>query len=268
MSMTAGAVSPEFRMRGSFTLETRMPRILSLMALATTIAYSQELKTATTHPMQYYLSLPEGWTAEKAWPVVVAIESANRDFQANAAEFARARGGAPFIVVAPLVVTGGGSGFRDVPTYHYTSTVWKEIDRVGAFAFDEAGIAAVIGDVHRIYRGEERYFLTGWEAGGHTVWAMLFQHPERLRAAAPVTPNYLGRWMSEESFSSSNARAQLPVWVFQSTQLPSPYIGQQSAKALEIAKAHGFGNVSVVSVDKAHGPLAEDVLRFFEGLLH
>ena len=39
-----------------------------------------QLKTASTHPIQYYLSLPEGWTAEKKWPVVVVIESADREF--------------------------------------------------------------------------------------------------------------------------------------------------------------------------------------------
>ena len=39
-----------------------------------------QLKTASTHPIQYYLSLPEGWTKAKKWPVVVVIESADRDF--------------------------------------------------------------------------------------------------------------------------------------------------------------------------------------------
>jgi len=235
--------------------------------LVVTIAHAQELKTATTHPMQYYLSLPDGWTAGKTWPVVVTIESANRDFHSIAAAFARARGNQPFLVAAPLVVTGGGSGFRDVPTFHYTDAAWREIDRVGDFAFDETGIAAVIADVHRLYGGEERYFLTGWEAGGHTVWAMTFRHPDQLRGVAPVTPNYLGRWMSEESFSSSTERARLPVRVFQSTHVPSPYIGQQAAHAVEIAKGHGFGDVSVVTVDKAHGPLAEEVMQFFRELL-
>ncbi len=39
-----------------------------------------QLKTASTHPMQYYLSLPEHWVAGKRWPVVVVIESAEREF--------------------------------------------------------------------------------------------------------------------------------------------------------------------------------------------
>src|SRR5579859_5319904 len=31
------------------------------------------LKTASRHPVQYYLSLPKGWSAQKQWPVLLAI---------------------------------------------------------------------------------------------------------------------------------------------------------------------------------------------------
>src|SRR5262245_23877036 len=50
-----------------------------------------QLKTASTHPIQYYLSLPEGWVAGKKWPVVVVIESAEREFLQAATAFAEAR---------------------------------------------------------------------------------------------------------------------------------------------------------------------------------
>src|SRR4051812_5095742 len=126
-----------------------MIRGLALAVALAGAAHAQELKTATGHPMQYYLSLPEDWSAGKTWPVIVAIESANRDFRANAEAFARARGKLPFIVVAPLVVTGGGAGFRTVLAYRYSDAVWSEIDRMGQFHFDETGIAAVVADVHR-----------------------------------------------------------------------------------------------------------------------
>jgi dienelactone hydrolase len=91
----------------------------------------------------------------------------------------------PFLIVAPLVVTKGGANVRGVPSYHYCDAVWSEIERVGPIRFDAEGIAAVVADVKRLYVGEDRYFLTGWEAGGHTVWAMLFQYPEQWRAVAP-----------------------------------------------------------------------------------
>src|SRR5258708_6230785 len=75
-----------------------------------------QLKTASSHPIQYYLSLPEGWTTGKKWPVVVVIESADREFLAAATAFAQAGKQRSFILVTPLVLTNGGPGYRSVPT--------------------------------------------------------------------------------------------------------------------------------------------------------
>ena len=238
--------------------------------LAATVGLPQtgpQLKTASTHPMQYYLSLPQGWTASKKWPVVVAIESANREFQQTAEVFAQARAALPFIVVTPLVLTNGGASYRQVPTYHYAAAVWDQADRVGRCRFDAEGIAAVAADVRRLYGGEDRYFLTGWEAGGHTVWATLFQHPEALRAVALSDPNYQGRCL-DDGFSSNSARADLPIRIFTTGATPNSYIVAQSTEAKATAEAHGYGSVSQAALPaKPHGPLAEDVLAYFSSLL-
>lgn len=241
--------------------------VLFCLAAAAGNAQTVELKKASTHPMQYYLSLPEGWAAGQRYPVVVAIESANRDFQGNAQIFARARGKMPFVIVVPMVVTNGGAAYRSVATYRYGAAEWAEIDRVGDFHFDEAGIAAVIADVKRLYGGEDRYFLTGWEAGGHTVWALLFQRPERLRAVAPVSTNYAGRWMSPQEFSAAPERAHLPVKVFLAGGLPSTFLSKQTAAAMDLARQHGYGNVSLATVEKPHGPLADEAMQYFGSLL-
>ena len=63
---------------------------------------SEELRTASSHSMQYYVSLPQDWTVDRNWPVAVVIESANRQFQETLAVFAKARKDMPFILVAPL----------------------------------------------------------------------------------------------------------------------------------------------------------------------
>ena len=230
---------------------------------------SPVLKTASTHPMQYYVSLPLDHSPSRSWPVVVVIPDAKREFRENLNAFAAAGSRSRFIFVAPLVLTCGGP-YRGNPPYPYSAEAWKRVDSEGAFAFDEAGIAAVVADVHRELGGEERYFLTGWEAGGHTVWAMLFRHPDALRAVAPVTTNYLGRWLAEKDFSSAPARATLPVTVLfvgpQKGDLETArgYLMKQSRDAVELARKHGYENVSfeVVS-DRPHGPLAEDVLKRF-----
>jgi dienelactone hydrolase len=231
-----------------------------------------ELKTASSHPIQYYLSLPDGWTAGKKWPVVVVIESAERNFQNAATVFARSSHRGPFILVTPMVVTNGGSGYRNVPSYHYSDAVWNRIQNSGDFTFDVDGITAIMQDMAKQYGGEDKYFVTGFEAGGHTVWALLFNHPEVIRGAALVIPNYLGRWVDEGHISSYPGRRDLPIRTFIATNdslaaAGSP-IFSQLQRAMSLAKANGYQNISQVSVEgKRHEPLADDVLAYFSSLL-
>jgi hypothetical protein len=144
----------------------------------------------------------------------------------------------------------------------------EEKNRCG---FDFEGIEAVAAEVRKLYQGEPRYFLTGWEAGGHTVWALLFTHPEQVRAAAPAVTNYAARCM-DSGFSNSPARVNLPVTVFQvdtgRDKAPGRYVYVQSEEAMKAARDHGFQNVTErVVAGRPHGPLAAEVLDYFAGLL-
>lgn len=231
-----------------------------------------QLKTASGHPIQYYLSLPEGWTAGKKWPVVVVIESADREFLAAATAFAQARQRRPFILVTPLVVTNGGSGYRTVPTYHYSDAVWDRIQKSGQFNFDMDGITAIMQDVVKQYGGEEKYFVTGFEAGGHTVWGILFNHPEVARGAVLVCPNYLGRWVDEQHLSSSAERTNLPIRNFVGTKDAACSAGSpiytQMSRAMSLAAAHGYNNVSFTGIEgKGHERLADEALDYFSSLI-
>ena len=231
-----------------------------------------QLKTASSHSIQYYLSLPEGWTAAKKWPVVVVIESADRDFLQAATVFAQARRRAPFILVTPLVVTNGGAGYRSVPSYHYSDAVWTEIQNSGPFNFDKAGITAIMLDVTKQYGGDDKYFIAGLEAAGHTIWGILFNHPEAVRGAVLVCPNYLGRWVDEARVSSAPERAALPIRNFIGSKdelcAPGTPIYTQMQKAISVAEAHGYKNVSLTRVEgKGHERLADEVLAYFSSLL-
>lgn len=231
-----------------------------------------QLKTASSHPIQYYLSLPEGWTAAKKWPVVVVIESADRDFFQAATVFAQARRQRPFILITPLVVTNGGSGYRNVPTYHYSDAVWATIQNSGPFNFDVDGITAIMKDVVKQYGGEDKYFIAGLEAAGHTIWGILFNHPEVVRGAALVCPNYLGRWVDEEHISPAVERVTLPIRNFIGSKdelcAPGTPIYAQMQKAMSLAAAHGYNNVSLTRVEgKGHDRLADEVLTYFSSPL-
>jgi dienelactone hydrolase len=215
--------------------------------------------------------LPRDWAPGKTWPVVVAVPGAERDFEGHARLFARARGKMPFIVVVPLVLTNGNTRYREIPTYHYADDVWTEVERVGRCRFDEEGLAAVARDVRTRYGGAERYFLTGYEAGGHLVWATVFRHPEALRAAAMSGPNYIGRCMENGRFSDSPARVDLPVRVFEGADSPfwapgKPFSAQwQNAKRL--AEEHGYRGLSFTPVPgQGHRPFPDEVLAYFRSL--
>src|SRR5437667_7705674 len=101
--------------------------LLSHLATCQTI----EKKIASTHPMHYCLSLPNGWKAGRQWPVVVAIEDADRDFKRNADVFVKARGDMPFILVIPEVITNGGSRYREATGYSYKPADWDRVAKDG-----------------------------------------------------------------------------------------------------------------------------------------
>ena len=231
-----------------------------------------QLKTASTHPIQYYLSLPEGWTATKKWPVVVVIESADREFLQAATAFAQARGTRPFILVTPLVVTNGGAGFRNVPTYHYSNEVWDRIQNSGQFKFDMDGITAIMQDMVTQYGGEDKFFITGLEAAGHTIWAVLFNHPELVRSAALVCPNYLGRWVDEAQISNAPERVNLPIVSFTGANdtvcAADKPIHKQITQAIAVARDHGYKNVGETLIkNKGHERLAAEMLDYFSSSL-
>ena len=231
-----------------------------------------QLKTASTHPIQYYLSLPDGWSAGKKWPVVVVIDSAERDFLQAATAFAQARRQQPFIIVTPLVVTNGGAGARSVPAYHYSDQVWDRIQSAGPFTFDMDGITAIMQDVKKDYAGEDKYFITGLEAAGHTIYGIVFNHPEVLRGVAVVCPNYAGRWIDEAHISSAPEGITLPVRNIVGTSdtlcAPGTPIYKQMQNAISVAGEHGYKNVTLVRMEgKGHERLATEVLDMFSSSL-
>lgn len=250
------------------------PGILGAVAVVGVLAAPPqvELKTAANHAMQYYLSLPEGWNAGRQWPVVVAIEAADRNFRQTAEAFASERGSRPFIIVVPLVLTGGGTAQQHQGDYSYSAAAWARAAQDGNCRFDEDGLTAVLDDVRKHYAGENRAFLTGWEAGGHVVWAQVFHHPEHWRAVAIVSPNFQARCMDDGLVSSDTARRTLPVTVFHGDSgdywAPGLYAQEQWEQARTLGIAHGFADFHEVRVTPyRHGPLPHEVLHLFSTML-
>lgn len=226
-----------------------------------------ERRTAPAHPMQYLVSRPEGWEEGKSWPVVLAIPGAERDFAAYGEAFVRARGARPYLIVTPYVLTNGGSRIRGIPEYPYDSATWDRIESEGPWTFDLAGLQAVLADVHARDGGEVGAFMTGLEAAGHTIWATAFEHAELLRAAAPVAPNYLGRWVEASRPSARPIPVRVFVGALDEGWGPESPLTRQTEVALAAAKERGLTDLSTRSVEgKGHEPLAESVLAWFDEL--
>ena len=246
--------------------------ITFLFAVTITSASGQlsklELKKADHHLMQYYFSLPGNWSPDRKWPVVIAIEDAGKQFKKNAERFSDGRKDMPFIIVVPFITTNGRQGHKDPTIYPYSNAVWDTIDRISICKFDIDGLQSIINDLKANFSASEKVFITGFEAGTHLVWSMIFQHPELLYAAAPVAGNYIGRCMETNSFSNDNSRIQLPINNFTGSEdndfgVKGTYY-YQYLEAKNQAIAHGYKNISETTVaGKAHVSLPQQVLEYF-----
>jgi dienelactone hydrolase len=231
------------------------------------------LHQAPHHAMRYHVALPSGWSAGRTWPVLVVIPDAARDFKANLERFVTARGDRPYVLIAPEVLSCGGARTRIRDLYSYSAAEWDAIQGGDDFAFEDVEVAAILADVQKQWRGEPRVFLTGWEAGGHTVWAQALRHPERWRGVAPVTPNYQGRGLDARTYSHAPERATLPIQPFRcgaptgEMAAHIPQLDSQIEAALHDAREHGFRPQPMRIVPGAdHGPLPETVFAWCDSL--
>lgn len=224
------------------------------------------LRTASNQLIQYYISLPAGWSKNRQWPVVIAVEAAEKRFRENALRFIAARNNLPFIIISPIIVSNGNYGRRDPSVYPYSSETWDKIDAMTDCRFDMEGLIQILKDVKAEYNGEDKVYLTGFEAGAHLVWAMLFAHPDILKGVAPVAGNYNGRCV--DAISNPSAVGNPPVSVFigeldKECRAGGRFYGQLE-NARKAAKDRGIREVPEVLVPgKGHLPLPDEVLTWF-----
>jgi hypothetical protein len=226
-------------------------------------------RTAATHPMRYWVSRPQGWSARRRWPVVLVIPGAEREFLAETRAFAAARGTRPLLVVTPLVLSAGGTAQDHRPEFDYPEAAWARAARDGNCTFDRDGLDAVLADIQRLDAADSVVMLAAFEAGGHVAWAQLFSRPQRIATAALVTPNYIGRCVDEAGIPRFEEHRVPPVRAFAGGRdslwtANSPIRGQW-LRARAIALAHGFQSLTEIVVpDKGHEFMADTLLQFLD----
>jgi dienelactone hydrolase len=146
------------------------------------------------------------------------------------------------------------------------------IDRLRAnedeyIRFTKKGLFAAVRDTAKRFSGREKFFLTGFSAGGHDTWLMVFEHPDKLAGAALAAGNYDGRWIYKES--NSPARSTLPIKEFLGTKdAYLKYLLPQWSRAKKEAEEYGFKNLQIEMVEgQPHNAFAAEVLEYFNSLL-
>ncbi|TAK16102.1 MAG: hypothetical protein EPO35_05995 [Acidobacteria bacterium] len=223
-----------------------------------------EKRTPPNHPIHYLVSTPQGWTPDRVWPVLVVITDAERQFEATADVFEQARGSRPFVIVTPLVLGGGGTAQQHLTDFDYGTAAWDRAAKDGNCRFDDDGLTAVLADVRARYHTEDKAFITGWEAGGHVVLSQALNHPERYRGAVVVTPNYLGRCVTEPPAAHDASAMRLPIRDLVGTldTLAQGPIGGQWRTFENLARSRGFTDLQLMSLPgRGHGALAADVFE-------
>ena len=231
-----------------------------------------QLKTAIGHPMQYYISLPKGHTNSTSWPVVFILEAAEKEFEKNARRFVDARGEMPFILVAPINTNNGNQGRRDPAVFPYSKETWDYIEKVGDCEFNAAGIRQIMLDIQKEFHAESKIYITGFEAGAHDLWSIVFNHPEYLKAAASVSGNFRKRCISTSPVSNDAINKNFPIMSFVGSKDemfgPSGAYYNQWTDVRQLALSRGFKNISETVVpDEGHVPMPKQVLTYFNSLL-
>jgi poly(3-hydroxybutyrate) depolymerase len=207
------------------------------------VAATPQLKTAAGSGVQYYLSLPRTWNPRETWPIVVTIDGSGHKFQQNIDAFVKARGARPFVIVTPCVSSNGND------------------------PADLKAVLEIVDEVRKAAHGQPKFFITGFSAGGHLAWQMIFQHPELLAGAAPAAANF--RYRGIEEISKAPERIKLPIHAFQGDKDEvKRFLDPQWEDALKLAKENGYTNLDHTEVPGAtHQAFAPQVLDFFSSLL-
>ena len=187
------------------------------------VPIADQVQTATTHPMRYRISLPKQWSPDRRWPVLIAPSAHYGDQGKSLALFTAERDArqAGFILVAPFVInadpvrnmTEYRGAVADAITAADAATGDGSRDAAARARFDSEGVRAVIRDVQRLYRGEDRVYLAGFSSSTHIAYLFLFTHPELLKGVVINSGVYLGRGVDEGHLPLPNspARAGLAV---------------------------------------------------------
>lgn len=114
-------------------------------------------------PVEYYLYVPEDYSAEADWPLFVGIHGAGGsglDCWTLWQSYAEEEG---FILLCPSIPGDGGGFYQDVGE----RTVWS-----------------AVGEVKKEYRVQNRMFMAGFSAGAFFIQGFTYHYPDYVSGLA------------------------------------------------------------------------------------
>lgn len=146
-------------------------------------------------PIVAWVSFPKDWSKTKKVPVAVGVEGAGCAFQGYFNGLVGSRGSRNVICVTPISVSNTNGDNINTKTYPMYDPAWLEsvkTDVVKRMEVEGPGMEAILADLHERFGADEKAFHTGFSGGGIYTYWRLFQHPDKVRGAAPACGNFGG----------------------------------------------------------------------------
>jgi poly(3-hydroxybutyrate) depolymerase len=130
-------------------------------------------------PTEYYLYLPSSYTAEKEWPVFVGIHGFGSDGTACLDMWQAYADQEGFVLVCPSMGDENGGWYQDE---------------------GERTLMAVLKEVKKEFRVQNKIFLAGFSAGAQFVQGFAFMYPKSVSGVAVLSS---GNYYEPSSSASS-----------------------------------------------------------------
>ncbi|MCE9636232.1 MAG: hypothetical protein K8T90_11070 [Planctomycetes bacterium] len=147
------------------------------------------------NPMVAWVSFPKDWSKTKKMPVAVGVEGAGCGFAGYFGGLVGSRGSRGVICVTPVTVTNTNADNLNPKTYPMYDPAWLDVcktDLMKRIEVEGPGMETILADLTERFGADDRAFHTGFSGGGIYTYWRLFQHPDKVRGAAPACGNFGG----------------------------------------------------------------------------
>ncbi len=243
------------------------PKLTSI--LETAAKKSPLLLKASDHPIEYYISLPDSYSAAKKFHILVTCEGAGSGFLGNHNGFRDRRGDAPVIIITPWTLSTTNT--LEPKNYNYPQEIIDKYQSGPRIVFDEEGIICILKDVKARFSCNEKFFITGFSGGGNPTYLFVFKHPEMLAGAVPCCGNFSGQGIKDKPQEGTDVHVRIltgaddPHRQWTHGQVGSPGIEPQTDAAEKLLKEWGYSKFERIMLPGVgHSPLPEKVIEFIK----